>query len=199
MPDQTDQSAVRVFGPADQPFLTQDSILAFALYLAFTAFYDDGLPCVNYYTLDHLRQLGFKGLKPQEAAQRAISAGIRGVVEYMFRQPESELLKAFHEEKKLIENSVGEANVRIRDLLNIYKNGGRDYNETIIRLAAVIIYMRAEFLTIWKQTESLVKLDTPLKKTERRMPDGSKVVTTSGFRYIGVNAGEETKKKVGLC
>jgi hypothetical protein len=83
--------------------------------------------------------------------------------------------------------------------LNIYKNGGRDYNETIIRLAAVIIYMRAEFLTIWKQTESLVKLDTPLKKTERRMPDGSKVVTTSGFRYIGVNAGEETKKKVGLC
>lgn len=189
---------VRVLGPADQPFNIEDSILAFALHMAFVAFYDEAMPCVNHYTLEQLRELGYNGLKPQEAAIRAVNEGNKGTITYMFRQPEGEILEAFYDEKKLIESSDGLARDRVKVLMEAYKAGARTYGETIVRLMAVVVYMRVEFLTIWRRLEALIQLDAPRKKSERRMVDGSRILETTGFKYIGMNAGQSTKDKLGV-
>lgn len=188
----------RVLGPADQPFnISDDSILAFALYMALVPFYDDDWPCVNYYTPEMLRDLGYKGLKPQEAAIMATNDGNKGIVTYMFRQPESELVNAFADEKKLIESSDDKACDRVKALMEAYKAGARSYGETIVRVMAVSIYMRAEFVTMWQKFQSLIQLETPVRKSERKLSDGSRVVESTGFKFIGMNAGSKVKERLG--
>src|SRR5438046_2873940 len=100
---------MKVYGPGEQPYLTEDSIEAFALYLASVAFCDDKQPCVNYYTIDQLKKLGYAGedLLPQEAAIQATSDGQKGTVAYLFQPPEAYLLKAFLEQKDMLEKSDG--------------------------------------------------------------------------------------------
>jgi hypothetical protein len=189
---------VRVLGPADQPFNIEDSILAFALHMALTPFYDDNWPCVNHYSMEQLRELGYEGLKPQEAAIRAVREGNKGTVTYMFRQPDAELVEAFNDEKRLIESGEGLARDRVKVLMETYKVNARSYAETMVRLMAIVVYMRVEFLTMWKGLEALIQLDTPKKKSERRLHDGSRVLETTGFRFIGAHAGQATKDKLGV-
>jgi hypothetical protein len=185
-------------GPGDQPFLTQDSILAFALYLAFTMFGDDDMPCVNYYTLDDLRNLGYKGILPQAAALKAVEDGSKGVVEYMFKQPLDGLHAAFEDQKKVIEEGEGLARDQIKSLIDDYKNGAREYEEMIVRVACTLVFMRAEFLTMWQKMEPLLRHDD-LDSTTQNMPDGSRVVTFGGFRFVGARASKETLERVGIC
>ncbi len=196
MDDHKNQPKVRVLGPGEQPFLTQDSVLAWALYLAGEPFYDDLQPCVNYYTTDALRNMGLSGLKPLDAAKKASESGKKGTVEYIFQQPPPDLLKSYEDERRIIESSDELASQRIEQLLNNYRLGARSHNETVVRLAAVMSVMRAKFLTMWRDLESLVKIDSPVSKVERILPDGSRVVESSGFRFIGCHAGEETKRRV---
>jgi hypothetical protein len=178
--------------------LTEDSVLAYALYLAFSPFSADEMPCVNYYTLDKLRELGYKGMLPQEAAVKAVREGKKGTVNYMFRLPEGELLTAYHDQKKVIEDGSGEARDVIKNLLEDYRLGARSYNETILRVACTILYMRAEFLKIWRTLEPLLRIDDLAVQKEEKRPDGSRVITFGGLKFVSANASEKTRERLGV-
>lgn len=184
-------------GPGDQPYLTTDSILAFALYLAFTSFSDDNMPCVNYYRPEDLRALGYKGLKPLEAVTRAVEDGKRGTVEYMFRPPEQDLVGIFEDQREFIDKGEGLARDAIKNLIEDYKNNARGYEETIMRLVCTLIYTRAEFVSMWKKMVPLLRFDESMR-SEQTLSDGSRVVNYGGFRFVSANASEETKKRLGL-
>lgn len=189
------ESKLTIFGPADQPFKTDNSILAFALYMAQASFFDDSQPCVNWYTIGQLRA-HYKGVKPQAAAIQAVKDGRKGTVDYMFRQPDDRLLRAFQDEITLIEKSDQLACDRVKEIMEAYASKGRDYGETLMRLMAVVVYMRAEFLSMWQQLEPLIQLDVPASKKETKLPDGTRIVESSGFKFIGAYAGEETRKRM---
>jgi hypothetical protein len=188
---------MEVFGPGDQPLLTRDTILAFALHLAFTPFGDDDLPCVNYYMLDQLRQL-YAGMLPQAAALKAVEDGNKGTVEYMFKHPTSDLIAAFEDQKNVIEKAEGEFRDVIKSLIEDYKNEARSYEEMIVRLACTMVFMRAEFISMWKNIEPWIRYDDLTSNTEN-MPDGSRVVTVGGFSFVGAMASKKTLERLGLC
>jgi hypothetical protein len=188
---------MEVFGPGDQPLLTKDSILAFALHLAFAQFGDDGMPCVNYYMLDELRQL-YAGLLPQAAALKAVEDGNKGTVEYMFKQPPSDLIAAFEDQKTVIQKAEGEYRDVIKNLIEDYKNDARTYEEMIVRLACTIVFMRAEFISMWKNIEPWIRYDDLTSNTEN-LPDGSRVVTFGGFKFVGARASKKTLERLELC
>lgn len=184
------------FGPGDQPYLTSDSILAFALYLAFTPFSDETMPCVNYYKPEDLRALGYKGMKPLEAAAQAVKDGRKGTVEYMFRMPEQDLMRVFEDQKEYLDKAEGLARDAIKNLIEDYKNDGRSYEETIVRLVCTLVYTRADFITMWQKLIPLLRLDD-INRVERKEGDAT-VVNYGGFRFVSANASDETKKRLGL-
>lgn len=190
---------MKVYGPEDQPYKTDNSILAFALYLASVSFCDDKWPCVNHYTIEQLKGFGYDGLLPQEAAIQAVKDHQKGTTEYLFKAPDAELIKAYIDQKTMLEQGEGLARDVVKNLLSDLVNGARTQEETVVRLICTIVYMRAEFLEMWTQLEPLIQLDVPLEQTEQVMPDGSKVVTVNGFQFIGAYASEETKQHMGLC
>jgi hypothetical protein len=190
---------MKVFGPADQPFMTEDGIMAFALYVAATQFYDDKQPLVNYYTNDKLRGLGFNGLKPSEAALEATRTGQKGTVNYLFRQPSVEVLSAYHDQKQVIEKSEGLAKDVIKNLMNDFATGARGLEDTLVRLVCTIRYMGAEFSRMWQQYEPLIQIDEEIESTEEIQPDGTRLVTCNGFKFIGAKASQKTKEHMGLC
>ena len=189
---------MEIFGPGDQPLLLRDSILAFALHLAFVPFGDDEMPCVNHYTPDQLRELGYTGMLPQAAALQAVKDGNKGTVEYMFKQPDSDLVTAFEDQKKVIQASEGEFRDVVKNLIEDYKNGARSYEEMIIRLACTMVFMRAEFISMWKAIEPWIQYVDTTTNTED-LPDGSRVVSVGGFKFVGANAGKKTLERLGLC
>jgi hypothetical protein len=190
---------MKVFGPADQPFMTEDSILAFALYAAFTQFYDDEQPCVNFYTNDQLRALGYNGVMPSDAALMATDAGRKGTVNYIFRQPNPQMIAAFNDQKKVIADSEGLAKDVIKNLMTDFAAGARGLEETIVRLVVTIRYMGVEFTRLYQQLEPLIQIDTDTETTEDIQPDGSRVVTSNGFKFIGARASQKTREHMELC
>ncbi len=190
---------MKVFGPGDQPFLTEDSVLAFAMYMAFAKFCDDDQPCVNYYTTDMLRKMGYRGMLPAEAALQATEEGRKGVVTYVMKPIEPRLLQAFEDQKRTIENSEGLACDVIKNLMTDWHVGAREYDETIVRIICTVIYMRAEFLKMWQKLEPLIKIDSDGKAHRQDLPDGSYVITHEGFKFIGAKASQKTKEHLGLC
>ena len=66
----TDTIDRRQLRPGNEPIITGDGVLAFSLYMAGTPFAADNLWCVNYYTADILRKLGYKGIPMREARHR---------------------------------------------------------------------------------------------------------------------------------
>lgn len=191
---------MKVFGPADQPYLTTDSILAFALYLSSVQFCDESWPCVNSYTEEQLKDLySGSGLLPQQAAIQAVKDGHKGTVNYMFHSPEPQLIKAFIDQKQMLEKAEGVASDVIKNLMTDFETGARTLQETLVRLVCTIVYMRGEFLKIWSQLEPLIQINEPIEQSEEILPDGSKVIIRNGFKYIGAYATEKTKQKMGLC
>lgn len=190
----------KVYGPGDVPILTEDTVLAFALYLAFVPFTDETLPCINTYTIDQLRKLGYRGMLPLEAARKAAESGQKGTVQYMFRQPDDNRLVAiYHDQVEVLRKSEGLARDAVKNLLTDFTAGARDYEETIIRLVVTLIYMRGAFLTLWQQTESMLKIVAEGKPERTEMPDGRGfTLTHGGFKMIGVHASEETQRRMGL-
>jgi hypothetical protein len=188
---------MQVLGPGDQPFLTQDNILAYALYLAFTAFCDDEMPCVNFYRPDDLRQFGYRGLRPQEAALKAVEDGRKGSVQYMFVSPRGDLIQAFEDQKKIISDGEGFARDVIKNLVEDYRIGARSYEEMIVRLVCTFVYMRAEFITMWRKLEPLLRFDDNTESMTKNA-DGSHVVSYGGFKFIGARANNETRQHLGL-
>ena len=189
---------MRVYGPSDQPFLTEDSILAFALYLAGVQFCDDGLPCVNHYTVQMLREFGYRGLLPAEAALKAVEDKHRGVINYMFRAPDTELLAAYEDQKVFLEKSEGTLKQAVKDLMTVYVQGARTFEETIVRLVCTLVHMRVEFVNMWRKAEPLIRIDDGAVESEEVLADGSRVVTHGGFKFVGARARQKTREHLGL-
>lgn len=188
-----------VYGPADQPLMTEDSVLAFALYLAFTPFCDDEMPCVNHYTIDQLRKMGFKGVKPTDAALHATATGRKGTISYLFKQPKEALVAAYNDQLGVIEKSGGETRQIIKNLLADLGAGARSYEETIVRMVATMLYMRTEFLKMWQLHSPLLRVDESGRAQRRELGNGAYEMTHPGFKFVGAKAGEETLKHLQLC
>src|SRR4029450_1727721 len=76
-------SHTQYFGPGNQPFHTQDALLAACLYFAGIPFWNPVLPCIHRYNAKILNRLGYSGIPLEEAAQKAFKSGKRGNVEYL--------------------------------------------------------------------------------------------------------------------
>jgi len=189
---------MQVLGPADQPFITEDSILSFALYLAQSPFYDDNQPCVNYYTINMLKQLGYKGMVPTAAALKAVEDKRCGKTNYIFRSPEGPLLQAYEDQKKVLQGAEGTVCDLVKNLMDTYAAGARTYGETMMRLVCTIVHMRQEFVTMWQKYEPLIQIDNQTKSSTEKLVDGSTMVSHSGFKFIGARASKETQKRLGL-
>src|SRR4051812_27548869 len=187
-----------VFGPGDAPFLTDDSVLAFALYMAFADFFDNNQPCVNWYSMEKLRSLGFKGsgVLPADAAIEATKQGMKGQVDYIFKSlAQPQMVEWFKDQLVFLQKGEGFARDTVKSLMIDWSVGARTFEETMVRLICTIIYMRVEFITMWEKLEPLIQVDdgSAQKPTKENLPDGSILFTHPGFKFIGALASKETK------
>jgi hypothetical protein len=179
--------------------VTGDGVLAFAMHLSGVPFADESLWCVNYYTADILRKLGYSGLSMREGAIRAVKDGKPGVLRFMLARPENEVIEAYAEQEREItaEGTDVEAQVVLRQLLEDYRAGARPYGETVAKIACLILKMRIQFMNAWKDTVPLLRIDGQAQPEHIGM-DGSKTVEMGGFKLISVNASDEIRKRMGL-
>jgi hypothetical protein len=188
--------------PADRPFITQNALLAFALYLAGIPFVDDAKPVLNIYDQEILKKLGFSGMTIEEAADAALRAGKKGHVSYSFLFSEAlpRLLKIFGEEEKSFNEETGTVTATVTDLIASIENGEVDRQEAIVRLASLILKSRGQFMNLWKARPDLAMIRIPNagKAEIREGPKGSKIVSNPGYRMVSLNASDKTKGKLRL-
>ena len=130
---------------------------------------------------------------------QAVKDKHRGKLSYMFRMPEGGLLEAFEDQKQVLLNADGTATDTVKNLMTDFSAGVRSYGETMMRLVCTIVYMRLEFLKMWQQYDPLIRIEETDQHSSEDMADGSKLITTNGFKFIGARANEKTKKRLGLC
>lgn len=200
------------FGAAQQPFELQDGIVAFCLYLAGVPF----LTTRNLYKKENFIAHGFKGeVDLCEAALECVERNLKGKLEYLFAQsPELKgLLKVFSEQAAEIQTEKKDKQARdvIRDLMESFSREEISLEETVMRLACIILKLRSPFLNKWKERSPLVVIPHPGK--ERRFKTSAVVrgrngaiktvpadgVEYPGFDIISANASDKTKKHMGLA
>lgn len=179
------------------PELLGDGILAFSLYLA-GAEMEETMWCVHYYTFDILRAHGYRGIPPKEAANLAVKAGKRGVVRFLFKPLDGRLVQWFHAEEVHLERAQGSARDVVKDLLIDYKNGVRGYEETVMRLACVILKMRNKFMNGWKEQVPMIRIDNDGEARRVGGSDGSEIFEYGGTKFMSVDASKETQEHLGL-
>lgn len=192
------QPNVAAFGPEDQPLLTGDGVLAFSMYMAGTPFMDETMWCINYYTADILRKLGYSGLSMREGAARAQKEGKPGVIRFMLKNPTSTVGNAYMDQQKQIDDGEGTAVDALRALMEDYKSGVRPYDETVARVVCLILKMRIRFMNGWKDVVPLLKIDDGRAPKTTTEMDGTKQVEYGGFKFISINASDATRERMGL-
>lgn len=188
----------RQLRPGNEPVVTGDGVFAFALYMAGTPFADDNLWCVNYYTADILRKLGYSGIPMRDAATRAVKDGRPGVIRFMLCRPTPEVTRGYNEQQKEIDNGEGEARNTLRNLFTDYKSGVRSFEETAVRVVCLILKMRIKFMNGWKDITPLLRIDDSREPHRTRGLDGAETVEFGGFKFISANASEETRARMGV-
>lgn len=190
----------QVLGPADQPFETDDGMLAFALYLAGAPFANDNLWCKNVYTVETLKKLGFsgQGLNPSQAALAAVKANKRGDVRFLFASLNDRLVKIFKDQEQLIEKEHRQGRELFRELIDRLSQGKMDREEFAVRLACVLLKTRSEFMNGWKQQDPRIRVMLPGKAQKQDLGARGIVVTRPGFVEVGASASEETKRRLGV-
>jgi hypothetical protein len=185
------------FGVASEPLVTGDGIAAFSLRMAGTPFADDGFWCVNYYTPEILRKLGYGGVSMREGAKRALRDGKPGVIRFMLCQPSSEIAAAYGQQIRELDERDDPAMDALRNLLDDYKSGVRSYAETAVRVCCLILKMRIQWMNAWKNVVPLLRID------DNKLPmtsgaNGNTVVEYGGVKFVSVDASEETLRHMGL-
>ncbi len=188
----------RQLRPGNEPVVTGDGVLAFSLYMAGTPFAEDALWCVNYYTPEILRKLGYSGVAMREAAIQAVKDGRPGVIRFMLCKPTPEVATGYREQQKEIDEGEGEAKDTLRNLFTDYKSGVRTFEETAVRVCCLILKMRIKFMNGWKDVVPLLRIDDRREPHRTRGLDGAESVELGGFKFISVNASEETRARMGL-
>lgn len=199
-------------GPAQQPFELSDGILAFCLYLAGVPF----LTTRNRYSAETFRGLGLRGeFDLCEAALQCVEENLKGDLKYLFgKTPDlRELIRIFSEQQELIKQAKGklEAKDVIRKLMERFARHEICLEETLMRIACVILKLRGPFLNRWKDQTPWVVV--PDSARERKFKTSVAVETKGGgtrtvpadgveypgFKIIPANASPELKKKMGLA
>jgi hypothetical protein len=185
-------SHTQYFGPGNQPFHTQDALLAACLYFAGIPFWNPLLPCIHRYNSKILNRLGYSGIPLEEAAQKAFKSGKRGNVEYLFKWPQElrSLIKAFHEEETNITKGEGTAAERLSQIME----SKMEPEERLIRIACLVLKMRLQFMRLWESQTPRLRIDN--QKEPQTTLDGVK--RHAGWKDIPLNASAELKKKMGL-
>lgn len=186
-------SKTQYFGPGNQPFRTQDALLAACLYFAGVPFWDDRQPCFHRYDADILNRLGYSGIPLEEAATKAWSAKKRGNIEYLFKWPKEmrHLIKAFHDEENQITKGEGTAAERLSYLMGLENI---ETEERLIRVACLLLKMRLQFMRLWEKVVPRLRIQNPGEPEEL----GGNITRYPGWKEIPLNASDELKKKMGL-
>lgn len=187
------QSQTHHFGPGNQPFRTQDALLAACLYFAGVPFWETRQPCVHRYNADILNRLGYSGIPLQEAAEKAWASKKRGNVEYLFKWPKEmrRLIKAFHDEERQITKGEGTAAERLSKIMALENV---EPEERLIRVACLLYKMRIQFMRLWESQVPRLRIMNPGEPEEL----SSNVTRYPGWKEIPLNASDELKKKMGL-
>ena len=201
------------------PFSTTDAILANCLRIA-------GIPEAayspkNFYDEEILftagggvkgkdgaliRRSRFSGLSVLEAAKKAWSEKTKGKVSYFFEHtPEiKHFCDAYADQAKRIKDSDGDPGDAIRDIMR--RAAGRispdeqimDEREALLRILCVALKLRIEYVNRWKRvTPTLHVRDKGAVKTES-MPNGRRREVYPGGKFVSLDAGEETMRKLKL-
>ena len=184
---------IQHFGPNNQPFRTQDALLAFCLWSADVPFWDDRQPCIHRYNADILKRFGYGGLPIEDAAIKARAARKRGHVEYLFKWPKElrALIRAFHDEEHQIANRQGKASARNIEIMELKNISGE---ERAIRSACLLMKKRPEFMRLWESVTPRLRIMNPGELEEI----GSNITRYPGWKELPLNATDELKKKMGL-
>jgi hypothetical protein len=187
-----------VITAGQEPLMTKDGVLAFSLYMAGTPFVDDNLWCINYYTAEILRKMGYGGVPMREAAIQAVKAGRPGVIRFLLASPDQQTFTAYREQEQEIQKSEGLAPDVLRSILDRYKTGSLTFGQAAARLCCLLLKMRIQWMNGWKDMIPLLRVDENKAPKETASSDGWRTVEIGGFKLISVNASEKTKQHMGL-
>jgi hypothetical protein len=211
----------------DMPFETNEALLAFCLFTSGCDPCDERTPCINLYDEEILFRIGggekdhigktirpskFAGMSLWDAAQRAWKDEAKGDVKFCLRLTArcSELIRAYREQCKQIDQSEEKASTLLLGIAEQFKNGAIQADEFILRTACVNLKTRRDFMNHWKKTVPMLRVPRKGKSTmvdstvsvynkgggTKSVP--AKVVTSPGFDVIGLNASDSIKKEMGL-
>lgn len=198
--------------PADEPFHTQEAILAFCLDIAGCEFADPNRPCINLFDADILGKLSYRGKPLWEGAQEAWKDARKGHVEYVFRMTPRllDLVRAYREQAAEIEKPGGNATAIVIGLLGAWKSGAILDDEALLRIACVNLKTRIDFVNIWKAMVPMLRVQRKGKSTTTEgtasvpAPGGtakivpSRTVKSPGWELISLNASPELRKAMKL-
>jgi hypothetical protein len=191
--------------PTDQPFETQDAILACCLHMAGVPFFEEKtdtetfpVPCINVYDEEILKKLlNCTGMTIEDATKRAFESGKKGSVKYLFKlTPDlSQLCAAYRDEAAHVENAEGSAALRLVFHMEQCAKGGASVPETLLRVACVILKMRSKFMNLWKETQPLIRIKMT-GPNEIHQAGKSHIVSTPGFKVMSLNLSEKHRKQL---
>lgn len=184
-----------------QHFKTTEAILAFSLDIAGCEFLDPGQPCANIFDAEILGKLGYRGKPLWEAANEAWEHEQKGHVEYIFKQTPRllELIRAYREQCDEIAKPGGNATNLIEGIILGSESGSQLMDEAILRVACVILKTRGDFMNIYKKMVPLLRIpETGKTKHLPTAKDGENLVQKPGYKFVSLNASEETKRHLGL-
>ena len=113
-------------------------------------------------------------------------------------KPTAEVAKGYREQQKEIEEGEGQAKDTLRNLFTDYKSGVRTFEETAVRVVCLILKMRIKFMNGWKEVVPLLRIDDSREPHRTRGMDGSEVVEIGGFKFVSINASDETRARMGV-
>lgn len=179
------------FGPHNQPFTTQDALLAACLYFSGVPFWDERWPCIHRYNAGILNKLGYSGLPLEEAANKAFAARKRGNIEYVFKWPKElpALVKAFHDEESKVLKGEGTAAQRLSEIMELNVSP----EERLVRISCLMLKMRVQFMRLWESVTPRLRIGGPGKGETQ-----GNVTRYGPWKDIPLNASKELKQKMGL-
>lgn len=193
--------------PGEQPYSTSDAILAITLLLSGCEPVDEQQPCTNLFDPEILANLGYKGDKLGEAAERAWNDGKKGHVQFHIKLTErcSFLIQAHRDQMQKIEAGKGAAYAMLSEIMGDRATMAMGGDEAIMRMACVILKTRGQFVNLWKEMVPLLRIPNTGKSktfdttaTNQGKTVEAKGVQRPGFRVISLNISNEHKKEIGL-
>lgn len=205
---------IKKFSAVNQPFTTDDAILAFCLYVCRVPFADPRQPCTNRYTADTLKRYGYSGkVNVLDAAKECLAAGKMGDRRFHFGKTPVALLKIYNEQVAELrdgEDVEGGAATVIQRIREAVKTGETDETEGLLRETCVTLKMYVSLRNIWKTLPGEVRIDnhgptnefnTTVNTTDATgspITREARGVSHPGWKIVPTNASPAMLKKMRL-